>query len=489
MLREHDSRLDLLNTLLTTPHRHLTPLYPVHQDLCAKDPRFYVHLAAWYFDKGEVRDHKEVFVLTLALSTFEGHRDVGLALLRKLPPYQVARVVDFITGRKVRVGKAVKDVGLFRTLPRSLRTEVVRYLREREANREWFDRGVLTARKAIKRLYALLHVKPHERAQKVLFDDAPPADSRLFALKQLAKATNADEQATAIVAHRIPYKVAASVVRAMTPAVVRALVETMSPMELINSVGALRKRGALEDADVKALVERKLAAAKTDDRVSAFKAEVAVEAADVPDDLAESLREVTDARLKARGRIYRATAMLLDRSGSMTVALEVGKRLGAMISTATDAPLYAYVFDTAAQQLKPAGPDLTHWNAAMMGIGAGGGTSIGVAVEALRRAKQYVEQLVFVTDEDENAAPTFAEAYDRYVKDMSVAPSVILLRVGEATDKIEKACKAKGVPVSVFRFTGDYYALPNVLPLLAQPSRTDLLMEVLEYPLPARKTA
>jgi hypothetical protein len=160
MMREHDTRLGLLNTLLTTPHRQLMPLWPVHQELCAKDPRFYVRLAAWYFDKGEVRDHKEVFVVTLALSSFEGHRDVGLALLRKLPPYQVARVIDFIAGRKVATKKGSTNVGLFRALPRSLRTEVVRYLREREANREWFDRGVLTARKALKRLYALLHVKP-----------------------------------------------------------------------------------------------------------------------------------------------------------------------------------------------------------------------------------------------------------------------------------------------------------------------------------------
>ena len=54
-----------------------------------QDPRFYVRLAAWYNDHGDVRDHKEMFVVTLALSDFEGHRDVGLALLRRLPPYQV----------------------------------------------------------------------------------------------------------------------------------------------------------------------------------------------------------------------------------------------------------------------------------------------------------------------------------------------------------------------------------------------------------------
>ena len=47
---------------------------------------------------------------------------------------------------------------------------------------------MLVARKALKRLYALLHVKPGERAQQILFDEDPPADSRLFALRELAKA-------------------------------------------------------------------------------------------------------------------------------------------------------------------------------------------------------------------------------------------------------------------------------------------------------------
>src|SRR5262249_53656261 len=158
--------------------------------------------------------HKEVFIVTLCLSTFAGCRDVGLALLRRLPPYQVARVVDFIHGRKetrrrvvtrqvrewqtkiipkpTRHGKvrkpgkvrqwvthleketvreAVGDFGLFRNVPQSLRTEVTRYLRQREADADWFDGAVLTARKALKRLYAVLHIRPGERAQQILFDD------------------------------------------------------------------------------------------------------------------------------------------------------------------------------------------------------------------------------------------------------------------------------------------------------------------------------
>src|SRR5262245_5309494 len=98
--QEQDIRVEILNTLLTTPHRALDKIWPVHEELIKKDPRFYVRLAAWYADHGDVRDHKEMFIVSLVLSDFAGHRDVGLAMLRSLPPDQVVRVVDFIAGRK-----------------------------------------------------------------------------------------------------------------------------------------------------------------------------------------------------------------------------------------------------------------------------------------------------------------------------------------------------------------------------------------------------
>src|SRR5207302_7470990 len=161
------------------------------------------------------------------------------------------RVVDFISGRKKTVpakaggdGGTVRDYGLFRNPPRSLRTEVTRYLREREADPAWFDSSVLVARKALKRLYALLHVKPGERAQQILFEESPPTDSRLFALRELAKANSASEQARASVEHAIPYRVAATVITRMTPAVLSALIERMSAQELINNLASLKRRGA-----------------------------------------------------------------------------------------------------------------------------------------------------------------------------------------------------------------------------------------------------
>jgi hypothetical protein len=527
-MTERDQRSEFLNTLLTTPHRELTAVQADHERMITQDPLFYVHLAAWYADEGQVRDHKEMFVIMLCLSDFEGHRDVGLALLRRLPPYEVARVVDYIKGRTVTRRRRVnapqsarrqsrstgrlrrifsrhgqpadpeppsrepdyvvetRQVGLSRNVPRSMRTEIERYLREREADNSWFDRSVLSGRKPMKRLYAGLHIQPAPRAQAILFDDDPPADSLAFKVKQIANAATPADQARAIARYQIPYRVASSVVNDMTPMVLAALIDVMTPQEVINNVASLKRRGALDNPDVKALIDEKLKAAQTDKRVSAYKAKVAAEAAGAAGDLAKALDDVTEAQVKATGTITRATALLIDKSGSMDVAIEVGRQLGALISAICEADLYTYAFDTVAYEVEPKGSSLADWEKVLAGINAGGGTSCGVAIDWLRRKNRRVEQIVMVTDEGENTAPRFGDAYEAYASELGIRPAVILVRVGMATDLLQRACRDLGIAPNVFTFSGDYYALPNVIPYLTYPSLTEMVMEVLNYPLPER---
>lgn len=512
---ERDPRLEILNSLLTTPHRELAKIRPVHAELAAKDPRFYVRLAAWYADHGDVRDHKEMFIITLILNDYEGHREVGLAMLRDLPPYEVARVLDFIHGRRktklVRVEpkagknrrmrpdpsaepaaksptqKFVEDFGLFQNPPRALKTEITRYLREREADADWFDGSVLAARKAIKRLYALLHIKPGERAQKILFDENPPEDSRLAALKTLARAKTPADQARAVIENRIPYKVAASVVQKMTPTVLLALIEVMSPQEVINNLAALSRRGALDNPDLKAMIERKLESAKTSARVSAFKAGEAIKSADWSADVREKLEQVTDAQVKAKGRISRPTALFIDKSASMSIAIELGTRLGSLISAICEQDLFVYAFDSIAYPIERTGHDLASWEKALHGIKADGATSCGVPFELMTRKRQYVEQVIVVTDEEENTAPLFVEALVKYREALNADPAVCFVRTPGASTQLETQCQKAGIWCDAFQFSGDYYALPNLVPLLSRPSKLELLIEIMDYPLPQRK--
>jgi hypothetical protein len=97
-----------------------------------------------------------------------------------------------------------------------------------------------------------------------------------------------------------------------------------------------------------------------------------------------------------------------------------------------------------------------------------------------------VDQFIIVTDEGENTAPYFADAYKTYCRELAVMPNVVIVRVGDSYDWLETQLKQQQTPVETFTFAGDYYSLPNLVPLLTRPSRLDLLMEILDTSLPVR---
>ncbi len=477
---EHDIRVQILNSFLTTPHRKLEELAPLHASALERDPLFYGHLAPWYFEKGEVRDHKTLFVAHLATSDFSEFREAAWALLQKLAPYEVARVLDH---SKRVIGKT----------PRSLKSAIMYYLETRENNPHQFDGAAMRARNDLKHLYASLRLKPGPRAQAILFDEQPPQDSPLAALKNLAKAESAEEQAEIIVANKIPYTTAVGALKHITPALLVALINAMSPQEVINNMASLKRRGALDHAEVKALIEAKLVEAKTDKRVSTMKAKKAAEVAQLDTETERKLTEITDQRVADKVEIKRPTALFVDKSGSMTQAIEVARQLAALIGAVITAEFRVYAFDTAAFEIKatvPKGkrPALSDWEAAFKFIKANGGTSIGVALAKLLKDKVYVEQLILVTDEGENTAPFFRDAWTEYAKEMTTAPSVIIVKVGGSHAPFEKGLQERGIEVMSYEFKGDHYSLPNILPLLAMPSRSELVDIIMGYELPSRPT-
>jgi hypothetical protein len=470
---ERDLRLELLNSLLTTPHRKLEQVAEQHKSMVERDPIFYGHLAVWYQLNGEVRDHKEVFAANLLASRIEDHRSAGFVLVQEFPPYEVARIIDFM---KKQLGR----------VPRSARTAVARYLRRREADPVFFDRAAARARKSMKHLYSTLHIKPGKRADAVLFKDLPPEDSLAFAIKRLAKASTPLEQAGIIVDFSIPYTVAVGALKKLTPTVLVALINAMSPQEVINSLKALKSRGAFDHAEVKSLIDEKLARAATNDRVSAFKARVAADVAELDEATRARLDRVADQQVRKRGRITRPTALFVDKSGSMESAIEVGKHIAATVSGITEAELFVYAFDSLAYPVAAKRNDLAGWEKAFEQIFPHGSTSVGAALETMRLKKQAVGQIIIVTDENENAAPYFCDVFPGYAKQLNASPNVIIVKVGQHSDYLEGQLKNRAIAFDVLTFEGDYYSIPNLVPLLSRPSRLELLIEILETPLPVR---
>ena len=132
------------------------------------------------------------------------------------------------------------------------------------------------------------------------------------------------------------------------------------------------------------------------------------------------------------------------------------------------------------------GDGVAAWGQAFRGVVAEGATSVGAPVAWLRANKIQVEQLLVVTDEEENTAPYFADQLELYFREMGVRPEVVLLKVGAASDYLERQLRNQRTAFDTYRFTGDYFSLPNLIPMLTRPGRLELLMEILSTPLPTR---
>lgn len=484
-MAEQDYRLTIMNVMLRTPHRDVAPYIPLFAEVHERDPLFFVRLAAWYFENGTVHDVKQLFIAFLAVSKFsEDFREAGLALLEQLPPYQVERVTRMIKGH----GEGDTFTPGLGSVPRSYKTAVENYLRQRELDPASFDNAVLHARKPLKTLYASLRIKPGPYAQRVLFDNDPPETSRLYVLKLLAKTDDPAEQARLIVENKLPYRTAVSTIKTMTPSVLVALINAMTPQEVINNLASLQTRGAMDNEDLRKMIEAKLEKAKTDSRVSALKTREAIKVAGLDEEMSQKVTSVGDAQIKSKRKITRSTALFVDKSSSMTEAIELGKMIASMLAPICEKDLFVYAFDSMAYEIKAKGNELSDWEKAFKGINAGGATSCGVSLDMMMRLNQYVEQIIIVTDQEENTPPLLLPTLKTYEQKNNVMPEVIFVGVGSRYQPVlYDRLTSEGLMAENYVFTGDYYSLPSLIPMISGGSRLDLLSEIMTFPLPERK--
>jgi len=495
--KEQDVRLQILNSLLDSTHRDVGRTINTHREMISQDPLFYGHLAVWAMENTDIRDHKEVFTASLLLSEFPEHREAGYVLLQSFPPYQVVKI-------KNHVKKIFK-----KNPPRIMKSAVKSYLKGFELNDSRFD-GAAASRqkKSLIDLYASFRLKPGAfqnedtkveidgeecmvtRAQAILFEDQPPQNSKPYQVKLLSTIDDPVEQAREIVKHKIPYTTAVGAIKNMTPTVLAALINQMTDQEVLVNLGALKKRGALNNKDLKDLVDKKLAKVKKSKKVDVMKAAKAAETAGVDKELAEQLSDISDTQLKAKGRISMSTALIIDKSSSMSQAIDIGKRLGSMISAIAESDFYCWVFDNVATQIKVKSNKLADWEKALKMVRAGGCTSCGAPLWQMVERGQHVEQIVMITDQGENRPPYFKAALDHWKDKFGSLPRIVLVNVGGYNSRtLETRCRNSEVDYETFDIpaTSDYYSLPNIIPLLTKRGRLELLDEIMQTELPTRE--
>lgn len=461
---EFSARQTLLNSFLEASHGKLQAQGDKHARALRLDPALYGHLSRWYQQNGTLRDHHELFGAHLLDARDSEFRSHGKVLVQTLRPYQLARLLRYS-----------KEV--LKNRNRTLKSAVLFYLQRREADPLWFDECVLRDRRSMRYLYATLHIRPGQRAQQVLFQEKPPADSRLRIVRQLHGLRNQPlQQARLIREHRIQFTTALGAAGPLVPELLEALVFVMTPQQLINNLGFLQRRGALQVPALRSQVMEKIQAARTESRVHDAKSLTALKHLAPDPGLRKELMEMSQARLRSRGTITKATALLVDKSGSMEVCVEIGKLLACLCSTIAEAPLYVEAFDADSFTIRSQEPTFDGWERAFRHIRADGWTSLGAPLRKLR--DQHFEQILLISDGVENTQPLFCEELRKTGRDIEV----IWLKVGDAgVTSLEESAARLGVPLRIIPFSGDYYNLPNLVPLLC--SKNTLVSEILECPL------
>ena len=461
---EVSARQNLLNSFLQASHGKLQAQGEKHARALQLDPMLYAPLSRWYQQNGSLRDHHELFGAHLLHSKEAEFREHGKVLVQTLRPYQLARVL--------RYSKETLKNG-----NRSLKSAINYYLKRREADPLWFDECVLRDRRSMRYLYATLHIKPEKRAQQVLFQEKPPADSRLRIVRQLQSLRSQPlVQAQLIRQHRIQFTTALGAAGPLVPELLEALIDVMTPQQLINNLAFLQRRGALNHPGLRKMALAKIELAKTESRVHDAKSLTVLKHLEPDEELRKSLMEMSQVRLRTRGTIEKPTALLVDKSGSMQVCVEIGKMLACLCSTIAEAPLYVEAFDGDSFTIASPEPTFDGWERAFRHIRANGCTSLGAPLAKLK--DKHFEQILLISDGEENTHPLFCQE----LLNTGRSIDVIWLKVGDTQNTtLEENAQRLGVAMRIIPFHGDYYNLPNLVPLLC--SKRTLVSEVLEHSL------
>jgi hypothetical protein len=500
------ARALLWQQLFRCPHRRLEEAKPTFEEVLERDPLFTGHaFHALAISTGDaelkgllppyrkafagkyppqesfnrIRDLGELGCAHLLTSPHREHREAGRCDFQLFEPYRAGRVAFYIR-EHLKVNRQVQGA-------------VRDYLRALEANERRFDGAVLRARKTLHHLYEFFHVKPAPRAQAILFDDRPAEGSLPYWVKVLAKTADPSEQAKLIAKHKLPYTVATAAIKHLTPAVVVALIEAMTPVEAVNARGWLERGGWLRDERIKALYLEKVEQAARDRRASVAAMKERESAKGRDEAVEAAIQKAREAKLQEGARIERDTLLAVDVSGSMHASIEIAKRLGALIAPLCDGELRVICFREYALPLevKGKGHTLADWEEAFRLIRAGGSTSLGCALEKAIREGFYPEQAIFVTDQGENHAPYLALVYRR-LQEQGHDLIFVFLNVHSDDEGVSGQLEELGARVAVFHFDEDmskpgwYVALEQLIPVLTEEGPIHLVDRILALELPAR---
>lgn len=474
------TKQDVIGILTLSPHGDLAqyraPVFQAIED----DPDFFSHLIAHNQRKGAVRDAK-VGLPLLALAslppqfTGEEYEENAFAHLALQSPKQLLQAYRFalkeqrLPGRMMKFGKLIG-----------------RYLKAREMFPAWWNAVALQHRESLKALYALTHTAPSMHAQAHLFDRAYLGG--VFNAVRTLRTLPTTQEIGGIIEHfNIPYLVARGALgaRMKEPDVLIAVIDRMSPTEIVTNARALQKLGAQNHPAVRAALGQGLVRARKS-KANVFKTTQAAQALakdDADNPLVAQLEDLQERQL------VRSVAgnwlVLADKSSSMLAAIEAAQTIAGTLARMVQDKVALIFFDAMPYYVDVTGKTLAEIKARTKGVQASGQTSIGSGLMLAIEKKLPVDGIVIVSDGGENHQPFFAHVYGAAYRGAKVQPPVYFYKLQGDPDRLSESLKAGGVDLQTFELTRgavDYYALPNLVQTMSV-KRYDLVQAILDTPL------
>jgi 60 kDa SS-A/Ro ribonucleoprotein len=244
------------------------------------------------------------------------------------------------------------------------------------------------------------------------------------AFETLKTAASDDDKARAVTEGRLPHEIVTPFARSSK--VWAALVPNLPAMALLRHLVALERHGVIEQA--RAQIDRKLRDARViaASKILPLRYVVAgrqVTTAWVKDALRDAL-ELAFANVPALpGR----TVVMLDRSGSMQSYVEQAAIFAVSLLKAATAPGRLLAYDDRVDEVLVSKRDSVLSQAEQ--ITARGGTDTSLPVRQLLAEKHETDNIVLITDEQQNTGTPFLDVLDEYRRKVKADVRVFILDV------------------------------------------------------------
>lgn len=490
MQRELDRARSLaLRSLMKVAHRDYAPGVTELREAIATDPDLISRFCVFLTMGGTaIRDQIDIAIITLlqAATEFPEYREAGRLLLlgtdvynveepyqnlTALPPFRIFRIAQFIDQSDHKIARLLK----------SLMRDYVGMI---EGNTNRFDSIALLNRGNLRWTYKRFHIKPNSRAQAILFDNDPPADSKFAAIKQIVAEPDVAEKAKLIVDAKLPYRIASTLIPKMDATAGIALVNAMSPTEALNSRKWVESSGLLNIKEVKDLYLKKVKRATK----SVASAEHRVSAQGTDEDIQSAVEEAKQTAVDQSQRIESNLLIQVDISGSMDTAIDTAVKFGARIAPLCDSDLMVIAHNNEGRVITvpfDKRNELSIWEEAFKGIRAGGGTNHQRGLIRALEAGFIPQAIVLITDGGENQG-NFTLNLSNFATNAQVEPHVVMIHLNGQANVLGPKLEDSSLRYDEFHFDGDYYLFDQIGAILGGPAAKSLVQRVLDTELPRR---